>query len=134
MKSVACGGQSQVWQRLSGGEQDVFAAAQAVPAIAQPGAALSVDSNADLLGIQCFDAPPFAGQCGPLTFGQLSLDGVPSNRLATGMQSRWRPHEIVRNATLWRTGSTARIHGRAHSSDAAPTLAGCTATRAAAAP
>eukprot|EP01050_Picozoa_sp_SAG11_P037762 SAG11_NODE_15061_length_590_cov_1.138493_1_plen_139_part_10 len=64
-------------QRPSG-EQDVFAAGQAVPAIAQPGAALSVDSGADLLGVQCFDAPPFAGQCGPLSFGQLSIDGAPS--------------------------------------------------------
>lgn len=98
-------------ERLSGGDQEVFAAAQAVPALAQPGAALSVDSSADLLGIQCFDAPPFAGQCGPLTFGQLSLDGVPSGTLTTGMQSRWRPHEVVRNASLWRNGDTASFRG-----------------------
>jgi hypothetical protein len=94
-------------QQLGDGKQEVFAAAQAVPAIAQPGAALSVDSNADLLGVQCFDAPPFAGQCGPLSFGQLSVDGVPSANLATGMQSRWRPHEISRNATLWRSNTTS---------------------------
>eukprot|EP01047_Picozoa_sp_COSAG01_P057488 COSAG01_NODE_6650_length_3563_cov_2.465358_1_plen_808_part_00 len=95
------------------GSQQVFAAGQAVPAIAQPGAALSVDSGADLLAVQCFDAPPFAGVCGgPLTFGQLHLDGAPSASLAVGTSSRWRPHEIVRNATLWRTGGGGGVvHG-----------------------
>ena len=90
--------------RLVAGSQQVFAANQAVPAIAQPGAALAVDSGGDLLGVGCFDAPPFAGTCGPQAFGSLSIDGVHSAALATGLSTRWSPHQIARNATLWRPG------------------------------
>eukprot|EP01043_Picozoa_sp_COSAG02_P020711 COSAG02_NODE_1027_length_15115_cov_118.186867_8_plen_495_part_00 len=88
----------------AGGPQEVFAANQAVPAIAQPGGALAVDNGGDLLGVGCFDAPPFAGTCGPESFGTLSIDGFHSAALTTGLSTLWAPHHIMRNATLWRPG------------------------------
>jgi hypothetical protein len=94
--------------RLSiGTAQEVFAANQAVPAIAQPGAALSVDSSGDVLGVMCFDAPPFAGTCGPHSFGLVRLDNTSSAALTTGLTTRWSPHQIARNATLWRHPSSS---------------------------
>ena len=35
---------------------------QAVPSFSQPGAALSVDWKGDLMGIECFTAPPLSGR------------------------------------------------------------------------
>ena len=36
---------------------------QAVPALSQPGALLSIDWGADLLGVECIASPPFVGSC-----------------------------------------------------------------------
>ena len=88
---------------------------QAVPALAQPGALLSIDWGADLLGVECFASPPFVGSCkspggglllphGGSSFATLSVDGTPSAELATHAASQWMPHQILRNATLWRPG------------------------------
>ena len=93
---------------------------QAVPSLAQPGAMLSIDWGADLLGVECFASPPFVGSCkspggglllphGGSSFATLSVDGTPSAELATGLESQWMPHQILRNATLWRPdGGTLR--------------------------
>ena len=66
-----------------------------------------------MLGIECFAAPPLIGACkspgGGLllphsgaSFGALSVDGAKSATLATGLATQWMPHQITRNATLWR--------------------------------
>ena len=89
---------------------------QAVASLSQPGAILSVDWSADLLGVTCFAAPPFVGSCGSpggglllrhggSSFAALSVDGAPSATLATGMATQWMPHQIGRNATLWRSAA-----------------------------
>ena len=92
---------------------------QAVAAISQPGALLSIDWTGDLLGVECFASlsGAFVGNCkspgGGLllphgtavsspSFGALFVDGKPSAELATGMTHRWLPHAVQRNATLWR--------------------------------
>jgi hypothetical protein len=91
---------------------------QAVAAMSQPRALLAVDWTADLLGVECFAAPPLVGNCkspggglllkhGGPSFASLSVDGAPSAALATGMATQWMPHQIARNATIWRPGGGA---------------------------
>lgn len=70
---------------------------QAVPSFSQPGAGMSVDWKGDLLGIECFTAPPLSGSCrahvgggGYLpSFGQLTVNGV-----ASSLQVLGPPHII----------------------------------------
>ena len=42
-------------------DQAAFGASQAVVSMSQPGGALSADRTGDLLGVECFSAPPFSG-------------------------------------------------------------------------
>ena len=94
---------------------------QAVAAISQPRALLSIDWTADLLGVECFAAPPLVGNCkspggglllphGGSSFAALSVDGAPSATLVTALATQWMPHQISRNATIWRRDGT-RLRG-----------------------
>ena len=91
---------------------------QAVPAISQPRALLAIDWTADVLGVECFAAPPLVGNCkspggglllphGGSSFAALSVDGAPSATLTTGLATQWMPHQISRNATIWRPCGSA---------------------------
>eukprot|EP01052_Picozoa_sp_SAG31_P056331 SAG31_NODE_16069_length_724_cov_1.464000_1_plen_166_part_10 len=51
---------------------------QAVPAISQPGALVAIDWTADLLGVECFAAPPLVGNCKSPGGGLLLPHGGPS--------------------------------------------------------
>jgi hypothetical protein len=113
----------------AGANQSAFGAdpwlndGQAVPSLSQPGALLSIDWGADLLGVECFASPPLVGNCkspggglllphGGPSFAQLSVDGVPSAQLATNTTTQWMPHQISRNATLHRPVGAGALHVR----------------------
>lgn len=99
---------------------------QAVAAISQPSATLSQDWTGDLLGVECFASlsGAFVGNCkspgGGLllphgsaqsspSFGALFVGGAPSASIATGMATRWAPHALQRNATLWPPGGSGAL-------------------------
>ena len=121
--------------------QTAYGAFQQAPSLSQPGATLSVDYQGDVLGIDCFTAPPYAGKCGDPggglllphageSFGLLTVDGVASAAAATGLQTQWMPHEVTRNATIHRhLGPNDDGSGSSSSSSSSTTLRASSSVR-----
>eukprot|EP00039_Didymoeca_costata_P008100 m.107877 g.107877 ORF g.107877 m.107877 type:complete len:116 (+) comp13947_c0_seq7:479-826(+) len=78
-----------------------YAASQAIPSFSQPQGTLAADGGGDILGIDCYTAPPFSGSCSNgngglrgVGFGTLAVAGYASPAAATKATFQWSPYVI----------------------------------------